>query len=129
MITVAVIGLLAGIAIPNFLKARTQSQTTACINNLRQIDAAKEQLAMEANLVTGASVVAASVHVYLKGESIPPVCPASGVYTYNVIGSNPVCNISGHAYGSGSGGSTGGSSGGSTGGSGPPSFGGGGPVL
>ena len=39
MIVVAIIGLLAAIAIPNFVKARANSQANACINNLRQIEA------------------------------------------------------------------------------------------
>ena len=47
MIVVAIIGLLAAIAIPNFVRARTQSQKNACINNLRQIDGAAQQLALE----------------------------------------------------------------------------------
>ena len=47
MIVVAIIGLLAAIAIPNFVKARTTAQQKACINNLRQIDGAKEQWALE----------------------------------------------------------------------------------
>ena len=47
MIVVAIIGLLAVIAIPNFVKARTTAQKNACINNLRQIDSAKQQWALE----------------------------------------------------------------------------------
>jgi hypothetical protein len=47
MIVVAIIGLLAAIAIPNFVKARTTSQQNACINNLRLIDASKQQWALE----------------------------------------------------------------------------------
>jgi len=47
MIVVAIIGLLAAIAIPNFVRARQTSQTNACINNLRQIDSAKQQWALE----------------------------------------------------------------------------------
>jgi prepilin-type N-terminal cleavage/methylation domain-containing protein len=47
MIVVAIIGLLASIAIPNFVKARTTSQQNACINNLRLVDAAKQQWALE----------------------------------------------------------------------------------
>ena len=47
MIVVAIIGLLAAIAIPNFVRARTQSQKNACINNLRQIDGAMQQWALE----------------------------------------------------------------------------------
>ena len=47
MIVVAIIGLLAAIAIPNFVKARATSQANACINNLRQIDAAAQEFALE----------------------------------------------------------------------------------
>ena len=49
MIVVAIIGLLAAIAIPNFVKARETAQQNACINNLRQISAAKQQWALENN--------------------------------------------------------------------------------
>ena len=47
MIVVAIIGLLAAIAIPNFVKARTTSQQNACINNLRLVDSSKQQWALE----------------------------------------------------------------------------------
>jgi prepilin-type N-terminal cleavage/methylation domain-containing protein len=47
MIVVAIIGLLAAIAIPNFIKARATSQGNACINNLRQVDAAIQQFSLE----------------------------------------------------------------------------------
>ncbi len=93
MIVVAIIGLLAAIAIPNFVKARTQSQTNACINNLRQIEAGKEQAALEYKLTQGVSLPAVSVNAYIKG-STTPVCPASGTYTYNVVGTNAVCSLS-----------------------------------
>src|ERR1700689_596398 len=55
MIVVAIIGLLAAIAIPNFVKARATSQANACINNLRQLDAAVNQYAIEKGLATGAT--------------------------------------------------------------------------
>jgi prepilin-type N-terminal cleavage/methylation domain-containing protein len=47
MIVVAIIGLLAAIAIPNFVKARTTAYKNACINNLRQIDSAIQEWALE----------------------------------------------------------------------------------
>jgi prepilin-type N-terminal cleavage/methylation domain-containing protein len=47
MIVVAIIGMLAAIAIPNFIRARTTSQQNACINNLRLIDSSKQQWALE----------------------------------------------------------------------------------
>ena len=53
MIVVAIIGLLAAIAIPNFVKARATSQQNACINNMRQITAACNQWALETGQTTG----------------------------------------------------------------------------
>ena len=56
MIVVAIIGLLAAIAIPNFVKARATSQMNACINNLRQIDAAANEFALEQGKKTGDAI-------------------------------------------------------------------------
>src|SRR5690348_6133223 len=97
MIVVAIIGLLAAIAVPNFVKARTQSQTNACINNLRQIDSGKEQFALEYKLTTGVAVLEASVNAYIKGGTTP-TCPASGTYTYQNLGTNPSCSLSGSGH-------------------------------
>ena len=93
MIVVAIIGMLAAIAIPSFMKARTTSQRNACINNLRQVEAAKEQWAMENRQAQGAAIVTTDVNSYLKA---PPVCPAGGTYDYKVIGTNATCTASGH---------------------------------
>lgn len=94
MIVVAIIGLLAAIAIPNFVKARTTAQKNACINNLRQIDGAKEQWGLEKKVSATAATVATEVDEYIKGGA--PKCPAGGTYTYNAMNANPVCTISGH---------------------------------
>ena len=91
MIVVAIIGLLAAIAIPNFVKARSTAQQNACINNLRQIDGAKDQWAIEKGKSTGNTVVDTEVDGYIKKT---PTCPAGGAYTYNVIGTSPVCSLS-----------------------------------
>ncbi|HEX7862102.1 MAG TPA: type II secretion system protein [Verrucomicrobiae bacterium] len=90
MIVVAIIGLLAAIAIPNFVKARQTAQRNACINNLRQIDGAKEQHALEQRLAAGAAPADADINAYLKEA---PTCPASGAYTYGAIGTDPVCSL------------------------------------
>ncbi len=92
MIVVAIIGLLAAIAIPSFVKARNTSRQNACINNLRQIDGGKEQYALEANLSQGTTPDSAEVNEYIKGDETPE-CPAGGNYTYEPIGTNPVCDI------------------------------------
>lgn len=92
MIVVAIIGLLAAIAIPSFVKARDTSRQNACINNLRQIDSAKEQWAMANNIAGTAAVVTADVNAYIKGGATP-VCPAAGTYTYNIMGTDPACTV------------------------------------
>ncbi len=94
MIVVAIIGLLAAIAIPSFVKARSTSQKNACINNLRQIDSAKEQWALEYRKVSGDTIVTTGtngVNQYIKGDT--PICPAGGEYTYGVVSTNPVCSL------------------------------------
>ncbi len=95
MIVVAIIGLLAAIAIPNFVKARTTAQTNACINNLRQIDGAKEQWALETRKGSGSATVDSEVNAYIKGGA--PKCPAAGTYTYNTIDIPPTCSVAGHS--------------------------------
>src|SRR5882672_2435422 len=74
MIVVAIIGLLAAIAIPNFVKARKTAQGNACINNLRQIDAAIQQYALENNKSDDYQITADQVAKYMRGE-IMPTCP------------------------------------------------------
>src|SRR6516225_1825642 len=66
MIVVAIIGLLAAIAIPNFVRARTTSQQNACINNLRQFDGAVQQYALENKLASSATYTLAALQPYIK---------------------------------------------------------------
>ena len=94
MIVVAIIGLLAAIAIPNFIQARQTSQTNACINNLRQIDGAKQQWALEAHQQITDTPTWEDVRPYIgrgpNGEL--PVCPDGGAYTIGTIGEKPTCS-------------------------------------
>jgi prepilin-type N-terminal cleavage/methylation domain-containing protein len=98
MIVVAIIGLLAAIAIPNFVKSRATSQANACINNMRQIDSAVQQFAFAKNLAAGATVnLTTDLTPYIKlnsAGSIPP-CPAGGTYTLQLVGTNPsvLCSL------------------------------------
>ncbi|HXE42912.1 MAG TPA: type II secretion system protein [Candidatus Baltobacteraceae bacterium] len=92
MIVVAIIGLLAAIAIPNFIRARAVSQANACINNLRQIDGAINEWALETGQSTGATVTdVATVSAYIKLNSanLVPGCPAGGSYATTTVGDNP----------------------------------------
>jgi type IV pilus assembly protein PilA len=97
MIVVALIGLLAAIAIPTMVHARTTSQTKACINNLREIFAATQQWALEGNKSPTSPVAFSDIQPYLK-HSV--VCPTAGTdpsfygsYTLNGVSVNPVCNL------------------------------------
>ena len=93
MIVVAIIGLLAAIAIPNFVKARQTAQTNACINNLRIIDAAKQQWALEKGQVSTASPASSDIVPYLgRAGSVLPAEPLSGSYTINAVSAVPVCS-------------------------------------
>jgi prepilin-type N-terminal cleavage/methylation domain-containing protein len=93
MIVVAIIGLLAAIAIPNFVRARTQSQKNACINNLRQIDGATQTWALENTKAASATVAYTDIVGYLKNSVI---CPAGGTtfadsYTLHAVTGKPAC--------------------------------------
>lgn len=112
MIVVAIIGLLAAIAIPSFMRARTTSQANACINNLRQIESAKDQYALEAGLTNLAPMSSfwdeIGPNTNAQGGFLKawPLCPASTSitertratqalteydYTINPVGSNAAC--------------------------------------
>src|ERR1035438_5389127 len=76
MIVVAIIGVLAAIAIPNFVRSRTTSQTNVCIDNLRMIDGAKQQWALEMGQVGTALPTPDNIQPYLgRGSGELPVCP------------------------------------------------------
>jgi hypothetical protein len=89
---VLMVPLMAAIAIPSFVKARETSQLNACINNMRQIDSAKEQWAMANNASEGSTVAVTAANEYMKKA---PVCPAGGAYEYKVIGEEPACSAHG----------------------------------
>jgi prepilin-type N-terminal cleavage/methylation domain-containing protein len=104
MIVVAIIGLLAAIAIPNFVKARTSAQTNACIANLKQVQGAIEQWALENKKAPTAAVtftdISGSSSNYIK-QLINGTgglnCPAGGTYTISTVAVTPTCDISGHS--------------------------------
>ena len=93
---IAMIGLLAAIAIPNFVKARQTAQMNACINNLRMIDGAKQQWALENKKEATDTPTQGEVVLYLRNQQFP-VCVAGGVYTLNAVGEDPTCSIPNHS--------------------------------
>jgi prepilin-type N-terminal cleavage/methylation domain-containing protein len=91
MIVVAIIGLLAAIAVPSFMNARTKSIANACVNNLRQIDGAKDQYALDNNN-TAPTAMGDLVPTYIKAT---PTCRGGGSYTLNALGTTASCSVGG----------------------------------
>jgi len=93
MIVVAIIGLLAAIAIPNFVKARAASQKNACIANLKQIDGAKATWALEQkknNTDTPVTTDVFGATSYIRDQ---PLCPGGGTYTLMQVDQKPTCSV------------------------------------
>jgi hypothetical protein len=75
------------------VKARTVSQENACINNLRQLDAAKNEWALEKGKKAGDVPTKEDLLPYLRSW---PVCPSGGTYSINAVGEPPICSVPGH---------------------------------
>ena len=98
MIVAAIIGLLAAIAIPNFVKARAYSQKNACIANLKQVDGAKASWALEQKKSTTDTPGDSDLFGTDKYIREKPICPGGGAYTVDEVGNKPTCsfNTEGH---------------------------------
>ncbi len=79
MIVVAIIGILAAIAVPNFVRSRQTSQKNACIANMKQIEAAAEQC-----LINGEAVDATHLNQYLKISISKMRCPSDANSSYTM---------------------------------------------
>lgn len=105
MIVVAIIGLLASLAIPNVLRARSRAQEKTCMDNLRQIDGAKQQWALENHAASTDTPTAAQVQPYLgRAAGVLPTCPTdpsqsfATSYDLNDMSTVPTCKtIATHA--------------------------------
>ena len=96
MIVVAIIGLLAAIAIPNFIRAKDNAQRTTCMANLKTIHGAKAMWALEtrrsnADVPSDADLFGPTVYISSK-----PACPANGTYTLNQVDTKPTCSVETH---------------------------------
>ena len=90
MITVAIIGLLAMIALPSFVNARTSSMKNTCISHMRQISGAKDQYALVHNGAAPGSISELVPDIIRK----EPNCPSSGTYTIGALAEDPTCSQS-----------------------------------
>jgi hypothetical protein len=96
--------LFAILAIPNFVRDPSTSPANACINNLRQIDIAKNQWALEHNAKSNDVVTINDIRPYIERERNNPYikldakgdlpkCPSGGIYTIGKIGEPPTCSL------------------------------------
>lgn len=95
MIVVLIIGILLAIAVPNFIKARESARTKSCVANLKQIDSAKQQWAMEKKKIgtdTPQPDDLWGAGTYIREQ---PKCPSSGSYTIGTVDANPTCDGAG----------------------------------
>lgn len=110
MIVILIIGILLAIAIPNFISARESSRTKACIDNLKQIDTAKLQCAIENKLSTASTATFLldgvtdttpgpnGTYQLTQTSSSPgyirsiPICPAGGTYATGSVAVAPTCS-------------------------------------
>jgi prepilin-type N-terminal cleavage/methylation domain-containing protein len=86
VIVLAIVAVILAIALPNYLTSGSKSKKTICINNLKLIDAAIDQWAMENNIPDGADP-SDDIYSYIKGKK--PECPSGGEYTLYPVGSKP----------------------------------------
>jgi prepilin-type N-terminal cleavage/methylation domain-containing protein len=95
MIVVMIIGALAAIAIPNFIRARFTAQRNTCWNWIRHVESAKAQYALEAKLTTGDVIIPSTIlNAYLTNASVFEACPGGGAYSnIDTVGSPVTCDI------------------------------------
>ncbi|MBN1270010.1 MAG: prepilin-type N-terminal cleavage/methylation domain-containing protein [Kiritimatiellae bacterium] len=90
MIVAAIIGILATMAIPLYQRATEYSQMQACISNLRQMDGAKDRLAIEQKMAAGDPVIWPDIYPYFIKPTLNE-CPAGGTYSINPVATDPTC--------------------------------------
>ena len=86
MIVIAIIGLLAALAVPSFIKNRKQSQGRRIVNDARQIDAAINAWALEVNASDGTAVNLASAAQYTKSGSLSTTDLLGHAYLIGPVG-------------------------------------------
>jgi hypothetical protein len=90
------IGIFVVIALPNFIKARSTSSMNACINNLRQIDAAANEFALEHSKTNGEAINYPddlTPYIKLNKDGKIPPCPQGGIYSIKKVGEPPTCSL------------------------------------
>ena len=96
LIVVCIIGIIVGLALPAFMKSRIQARKQVCIENISQLESAKQQWGLENGKTDGDTPVQSDLigdNRYIKKM---PDCPAAGTYDFKPIGTVATCTIEGH---------------------------------
>lgn len=93
MIVVVIIGILLAIAVPNFVRARESSRAKSCVANLKSINGAKEQWAMDLKKTSADTPTESDLYGTDKYIKSTPVCPGGGSYTLAAVGTVPTCSV------------------------------------
>jgi prepilin-type N-terminal cleavage/methylation domain-containing protein len=96
MIVVAIIGMLAGVAIPSLVKSRKTAQRQACISNMRSMQGVKANWALD--MKKGDNDTPPDGDIFGNGKYLDkkPECPAGGTYAVNPVSQNPTCTVPEH---------------------------------
>lgn len=97
MIVVLLIGILIAIAVPSFFRARDVSRSNACVENLRQIEAAKTQYLLETHLPSSHNFntdpLGGLSEVYPNYMKTIPTCQSGGIYSFNTGDTDASCSF------------------------------------
>ena len=100
VVTLLLAALVLAIVVPNFIRARNTKASNACVNNLRIIQGAKEQWALENHKTTNDTPTLEDLRPYM-GRGVAgeiPVCPDGGIYRPGRVGEPPKCSIGGDGH-------------------------------
>jgi hypothetical protein len=94
-------GVFVLVVLPNFIKARSTSASNACVNNLRQIDAAANEFALEHGKTNGEAINYPddlTPYVKLNSQGKIPPCPQGGIYSIKKVGDVPTCSFATNGF-------------------------------
>lgn len=97
MIVVAILGILVAVAFPNYLKTRLAARKQLCIENLSQIDSAKQIWGVENGKKNGDVPTTDDLIGPASYIKRLPICAAGGTYDFQPIGTPPSCEVEGHS--------------------------------